>query len=163
MKAQKKSPHMTIRIVSLLVVLVVVFASGYAAAMLSIATNANAGLVKALNSVGQNLFGRDIFGAEFMPTDPCIGFICQNGVQIDLAADADFPTTLNIVAGDVLAPVEPCRVIAQLRLGGEEGLVLYVDSAFDDTIGLVEFLEPEAFADIVPSLARCQVGVTVND
>jgi len=81
------------------------FVTGWTASLWANNNGINSGLVKALNSVGQNLFGETVFGAgiinpEVMPT-----------VQLDLLDASPNPVVLNVFRGDT------CETYAQVRVG----------------------------------------------
>lgn len=123
------------------------FAAGWVSANLPIATSVNAGLVEALNSVGQNLFGSAVFAARLYPVDP----FGPDLLQIDLATDVGFPTARSLfLPPSPITPTAPCRVVAPLRAGGEDGLVLLVDSA----VAGAPLVDAD-LSDIRPNDARC--------
>ena len=98
----KKKPVSYIRTVMFVML---AFATGWTASLWANSNGINSGLVKALNSVGQNLFGETVFGAgivnpEVMPT-----------VQLDLLDASPNPVVLNVFRGDT------CQTYAQVRVG----------------------------------------------
>ena len=124
------------------------FAAGFVTANLSYTTTVNEGLVKALNSVGQNTFGSAAFSAQRLwPTEPCDDASCLAGVQLDLSAGMGFP-----VYSNVFWPQDPCRVIAQLRVGGGADPVLLVEET--STLD-VEFTD---LSSIRTGLPQCAVS-----
>jgi len=126
------------------------FGASWVSAGLNVATEVNRGLVQALNSVGQNLWGSAIFSARLWPVDPCNKLRCPSGVQLDLASDVAFPTRLNVfVPPDVFIPVDPCRVVTQLQVGVEGEVAVYHDP--DGAVDLI----PADLSGIRPDIARC--------
>jgi hypothetical protein len=69
------------------------FTAGWAAGGTPFATSVNHGLVEALNSVGQDLFGTAVFGALYprnaFPSDP---------LRLDLGDNTRIPIVLNVFA-----------------------------------------------------------------
>jgi hypothetical protein len=104
--------------------LMLTFTAGVATGMKSepFATTINAGLVNALNSVGQNLFGTSAFGARIQPPTP----VRPESVQIDIVAIPweDFglppspimPKIINLVVGYPPDEVHPCRIGMQITV-----------------------------------------------
>lgn len=127
------------------------FAAGYLSAIAGApyATALNDGLVQALDSVGKNLLGDAVFGAQ--PQDP---------MRIDVASDSRLAVALGVfVPPD---PVTPCTRVAQLVAGGlnADGLPLPVRLYYDPALPLTVI--PGSPPDpIQPNVARCG-AVTTN-
>lgn len=88
------------------------FGAGYAvASVLSFATSINLGLVQALDSVGKNLFGSQVFGARTLPPSPIFP---AGAVALDVAADSRIGASIGVFfPNDPIQP-SPCTQIAAL-------------------------------------------------
>jgi hypothetical protein len=125
--------------------LVLTFAAGVAvgARSVSIATSINPGLVNALNSVGQNLFGFDVFAGSVVPADDSM---LQGAVQMDLVAHppdpfmpevVGFPKIVNIAIGhppDPGFPPNPCRVALQMTVDPSNPDGVLVTAIYDSSL-----------------------------
>jgi hypothetical protein len=98
----KKKPVLFIRAVMFVGL---AFVTGWTASLWANNNGINSGLVKALNSVGQNLFGETVFGAGIINPD------VMPTVQIDLLDASPNPVVLNVFRGDT------CQTYAQVRVG----------------------------------------------
>jgi len=67
------------------------FAAGWVAGSTTTATTINRGLLTAFDSVGQNMFGTDVFSASLGTTETGLP-----AVQLDLSTDAGVPTVVNL-------------------------------------------------------------------
>lgn len=84
------------------------FVTGWTVSLYANNNGINSGLVKALNSVGQNLFGATVFGAsEVSVTD----VDDMPAVQLDLLDASPNPVLVNVFRGDT------CQTYAQVRVG----------------------------------------------
>ena len=108
------------------------FGPGWVVASVPFATQINQGLVQALNSVGQNLFGSAVFGARAHPPDPVYPI---GGVKLDLATDSRIPAVLGVFHPSMF-PNDPCYPVAQIQVMGDGMYRVVVDPAADD---MVEF------------------------
>jgi len=81
------------------------FGAGWVAGSTTTATTINRGLLTAFNSVGQNLFGTDVFSASLGSTETGLP-----AVQLDLSTDAGVPTVVNLHPPNPNTPLE-CRAI----------------------------------------------------
>lgn len=86
------------------------FAAGWAGN--EFATQVNPGLVNALDSVGENLFGEAVFSSLVHPPDPNRG--TDEAVRLDFAEDAQIPILLNVFHPP--GPSEPCRSFLQVEI-----------------------------------------------
>lgn len=127
------------------------FAAGWVSANIPFATSVNTGLVRALNSVGQDLFGAAVFSARTIPNDP----VFPNDpirVQLDFAYDSQIPTAVNLfLPPNPIQPVDPCRVAAQLRLNGDGTATV----ALDTSVTGINFDTSADLSAVVLSNARC--------
>lgn len=108
--------------------LIFTFAAGVAIGKQSVgyASEINTGLVNAMNSVGQNLFGSSAFGASYYPPDPVFPV---GAVQLDVVSrvgippvddDLPFPKMINVVVGYPPDPIQPeCMIGMQITLGAD--------------------------------------------
>jgi hypothetical protein len=89
----------------------VLFAAGYVAAtVLSFTTSINLGLVQAVDSVGKNLFGSEVFGARAVPPNPIFP---AGAVQLDVAADSRIATSVGLFfPNDPVTPTACTRIAA---------------------------------------------------
>lgn len=67
------------------------FGAGWVAGSTTTATTINRGLLTAVDSVGQNLFGTGVFSASLGTTEAGLP-----AVQLDLSTDAGVPTVVNL-------------------------------------------------------------------
>jgi hypothetical protein len=90
------------------------FGAGYAvASVLSFATSINLGLVQALDSVGKNLFGSQVFSARTLPPNPVFP---AGAVALDVAADSRIGASIGVfIPTDPIQP-SPCARIAALEV-----------------------------------------------
>ena len=90
------------------------FAAGYAvAAVLPFSTSINLGLVQALDSVGKNLFGSQVFSARALPPSPIFP---AGAVALDVASDSRIGTSIGVfIPTDPIQP-GPCALIAALDI-----------------------------------------------
>jgi hypothetical protein len=98
----KKKPVLYIRAVMFVGL---AFVTGWTASLWANNNGINSGLVNALNSVGQNLFGETVFGAGIINPD------VMPTVQLDLLDASPNPVVLNVFRGDT------CQTYAQVRVG----------------------------------------------
>ena len=98
----KKKPVLYIRAVMFVGL---AFVTGWTASLWANNNGINAGLVNALNSIGQNLLGATVFGAGII--DPEV----MPAVQIDLLDASPNPVVFNVFRGDT------CQTYAQVRVG----------------------------------------------
>jgi len=98
----KKKPVLFIRAVMFVGL---AFVTGWTASLWANNNGINSGLVNALNSVGQNLFGETVFGAGIIDPD------VMPTVQLDLLDASPNPVVLNVFRGDT------CQTYAQVRVG----------------------------------------------
>jgi hypothetical protein len=130
----------------------VAFAGGWVAANTGFATSINPGLVRALNVVGQDLFGSAAFGAKLIPGNPVIPTE-PHRVQLDLASDSQIATALHIV-GPPIIPNAACRVMARLAVT-PQGVAVSIDQSVPGAPQVVY----GSLAGLVPALAGCPQGV----
>ena len=126
------------RIALIVGALVLTFAAGVAVGMrsVSIATSINPGLVNALNSVGQNLFGFDVFSAQIHPPDPTLP---PDAVQMDVVAHPPDPNS-------VIVPIPKIVNIAISNHPPDPNLEL------DCQIGLQMVLDPNGGNPTAPAV-----------
>lgn len=114
-----------------------------APAVAAYASSVHPGLVRALDSVGKNLFGSAVISAA-NPSDT---------IRIDIAGDSLVAATLS-----VFAPGAPCTRVAQLDVlrspAGEPPITLRVDPT---RVTPIPTSPPDPY---VPNVARCTGGVT---
>lgn len=86
------------------------FAAGYAlASVQAFSTSINTGLVQALDSVGKNLFGSEVFGARALPPNPIFP---AGAVALDVAADSRIGASIGVFfPNDPIRP-SPCSQLA---------------------------------------------------
>ncbi len=124
------------RIAVVVGILLLTFGAGVATGMKSVpfATDVNAGLVNALNSVGQNLFDSDAFGASVPPSP------VQPVVQVDVVGapmevggvePQPFRKIINIVYPPDPANPE-CRIAIQLSLESDGTAIGVIDNSVTD-------------------------------
>lgn len=136
----------------------VAFAAGWAGANTSFATSINPGLVRALNVVGQDLFGSAVFGARRVPPNP-IYPTDPIRVQLDLASDSQIATALNLFYPvDPVIPNSVCRVVAQLAVT-PQGLAVTLDQSVPGAPQVAY----ASLAGLVPAVARCPQLVVLPD
>ena len=85
----------------------------------------NPGLVKAFDSIGQNLFGEGVFGASVVSVTEVDE---MPAVQIDVSG---YPTIPNKPAPLTLINVfdsETCQTVAQVQVGGSGDPLIIIDS-----------------------------------
>jgi len=146
------------RIALIVGALVLTFAAGVAVGMrsVSIATSINPGLVNALNSVGQNLFGFEVFGARIHPPGPNLP-----AVQMDVVAHppdpvnniVPFPKIINVAhPPDPTFPPSPCTVGMQVVLGSDDFVTAIVNPVVvaDGLLTVTEGRPTGAFCEAVP-------------
>jgi hypothetical protein len=106
---------------------ILVFSAGWAFGNSEIADRVKSGLVVAINSVGQNLFGSAIFGAtiinpEILPNPDGIPT-----VQLDFGDTSEVPVLINLFHPP--DPVEPsCEAYAQLSIYDGVAMFIYDSS-----------------------------------
>lgn len=90
------------------------FATGYAAAtVLSFATSINFGLVQALDSVGKNLFGSQVFSARALPPNPVFP---AGAVQLDVAGDTRIGASVGVFLPPNPVTPNACTRIAAIDI-----------------------------------------------
>jgi hypothetical protein len=90
------------------------FAAGYAlAAVLPFSFSINAGLVQALDSVGKNLFGSEVFGARALPPNPVFP---AGAVALDVAADSRIGTSIGVFLPPNPVTPNACTRIAAIDI-----------------------------------------------
>ena len=82
---------------------------------IALANGLNTGLVNALRSVGENIFGKDYFSATVFQTDEN-----GEGVQFDYAPEAGTPVVLNLFSYDEDGG---CEAYLRLSVMDEEGVL----------------------------------------
>lgn len=90
------------------------FAAGYAvASVLPFATSINLGLVQALDSVGKNLFGSQVFSARALPPNPIFP---AGAVALDVASDSRIGTSIGVFIPNDPVQSGPCAQIASIDI-----------------------------------------------
>lgn len=121
--------------------------AGWAAASTRFATDINKGLVTALNSVGQNLFGTAVFAASF-PVDP---------IRIDFAANSRLPLAFNVFSPpNPIVPNDSCRTAVQVRFfpASPESAARAV-LTIDEAAGFTPQIVYASLATVVPRTSQC--------
>jgi len=116
---------------------IVIFSSGWAFGGTAIAERVRSGLVTAIASVGQNLFGYEIFGATIINPDilPDPGDI--PGVQLDFADTSEVPILINVFQPP--DPIEPsCLAYARRLSSGGAATLIIDDAILPGTFNVVE-------------------------
>ena len=127
------------------------FTAGWVSANLLYATNVNKGLVNAINSVGQNLFGSAVFSA--IPPNPIIPL---DPVRLFISDDSKLPVAFDVFhPPDPVIPVDPCRVYAQLQVASGEVKLLVDSSVAQDGIPI----ESADLSGLRPDVARCPAAI----
>jgi len=112
----------------------------------------NSGLVNALNSVGQNLFGSAVFRAATpaFPTDP---------IRVFFANNSRIPLAFNVFAPpDPITPSDPCRSYFQVSVDPVAGVVVKYDPAAVPA-GFSTDMQPVSLAAEQPNTAQCPASV----
>lgn len=90
------------------------FAAGYAvAAAVSFATSINTGLVQAIDSVGKNLFGSQVFSARTLPPSPIFP---AGAVALDVAADSRIGASIGVFFPTDPTQPGPCAQMASIDI-----------------------------------------------
>lgn len=88
------------------------FVAGYAvASVLPFATSINLGLVQAIDSVGKNLFGSQVFSARALPPSPIFP---AGAVALDVASDSRIGTSIGVFFPTDPVQPGPCTRIAAI-------------------------------------------------
>ena len=123
------------------------FAAGWAVGDSAFATSVNSGLVTAMNSVGQNLFGTAVFGVT-VPPNPIVP---PNPTRLDFGDNSLLPITLNVF--NKQTPTDPCRSYLQVAIADGDVVLTY-----DPTYAPEGFSATAVAADlstVYPATSQC--------
>lgn len=140
-------------IATALIVFTVGTTAGWAAASTRFATDINKGLVTALNSVGQNLFGTAVFAA-YTPPDPIFP---ADPMRIDFAANSRLPLAFNVFSPpNPIVPNDSCRTAVQVRFfpASPETAARAV-LTIDEAAGFTPQIVYASLATVVPRTSQC--------
>lgn len=141
--------------IKLLLALSGAFAAGWAGGGGLFATSVNSGLVNALNSVGQNLFGSAVFRAV-QPADPVLP---SDPIRVFFADNSRIPLAFNVFAPpDPITPTNPCRSYLQVSVDPVAGVVVKYDPAAVPA-GFSTDMQPVTLAAEKPNTAQCPASV----
>lgn len=134
------------------------FTAGWAAGGSAFASTLNTGLVAALNSVGQNLFGTAVFSAS-APPDPVLP---ADPMRLDFGDNSLLPITLNVFwPPDPVQPVDPCRSYLQVAIADGVAVVKYDPSAAP--AGFSTDIQSVDLSNVYPATSQCPAPACTGD
>ena len=127
--------------------------AGWAAASTRFATDLNKGLVTALNSVGQNLFGTAVFAAS-LPADP---WRPPDPIRIDFAANSRLPLAFNVFSPpNPIVPNDGCHAAVQVRfVPASPGHLAQAVVTIDENAGFTPQLVYTSLRSVTPRTSQC--------